>query len=226
VKCEPIAQPEPITTEPPALIETTESSAVMEEPIALEPEPVVVEGDQAILNLGEPELSDRSRLETAELAQEFLIQMLVNAEKQLRITDAEAWKNASSLVVESAFMKSLTLIAESAIQASGEQFVLLSFENPLRVHAINDPKNINDFAELTERLLKRKVRLFAISTADFDRVKTEFMRQLKGGTLPNKTEMDLFPHKKARKKQTDPLLQSAGNLFGEGNLVVVGGDES
>jgi hypothetical protein len=70
------------------------------------------------------------------------------------------------------------------------------------------------------------VRLFAISTADFEVVKSEFMHQLKGGTLPNKAEMDLFPHKKARKKQTDPLIDKVGNLFGEENMVVVGGDES
>ena len=197
------------------------------QPTETEPEvAVVVEGDQAILNLGEPEPSDRSRLETAELSQAFLIQLLVNAEKQLRISDAEAWKNTAALTLESGFMKSLTLIAESVVQASGEQFVLLTFDNPLRVHAINDVKNIDEFAELSERLLKRKVRLFAISSADFEVVKTEFMRQLKGGILPNKTEMDLFPHKKARKKQTDPLIDKVGNLFGDENMVVVGGDET
>jgi DNA polymerase III subunit gamma/tau len=203
------------------------TASVENEPIESEPvSAVVVEGDQAILNLGEPEPSDRGRLETTELSSEFLIQLLVNAEKQLRISDAEAWKNTSALALESNFMKSLTLIAESVIQASGEQFVLLSFDNPLRVHAINDVKNITEFAELSERLLKRKVRLFAISNADFEVVKSEFMRQLKGGILPNKAEMDLFPHKKARKKQTDPLIDKVGNLFGEENMVVVGGEES
>jgi DNA polymerase III subunit gamma/tau len=223
VKRQPVRKTEETTTLP---IDQPTTS-VENEPTESEPViAVVVEGDQAILNLGEPEPSDRGRLETTELSSEFLIQLLVNAEKQLRISDAEAWKNTSALALESNFMKSLTLIAESVIQASGEQFVLLSFDNPLRVHAINDVKNITEFAELSERLLKRKVRLFAISNADFEVVKSEFMRQLKGGILPNKAEMDLFPHKKARKKQTDPLIDKVGNLFGEENMVVVGGEES
>jgi DNA polymerase-3 subunit gamma/tau len=123
-------------------------------------------------------------------------------------------------------MKSLTLIAESTIQASGHQFVLVSFENPLRVHAINDPKNIDDFAKLTERLLNRKVRCFAVSAAEFERIKTEFLRQHKGGVLPKKTEMDLFPTKKGRKKQVDPLVENAAGFFGDENLVIVGGEES
>jgi DNA polymerase III subunit gamma/tau len=187
---------------------------------------IVVEGNQAALNLGEPEAVDRSGLESQELAQTFVLQLLVNAEKQLRMTDAELWKNTASLALESAFMKSLTLIAESTIQASGAQFVLLSFDNPLRVHAINDPKNIADFAKLTERLLNRKARLFALSTTDFDRIKTEFLNQLKSGNLPNRTELDLFPHKKTRKKQEDPLVKSASDFFEQDAIVIVGGDES
>lgn len=214
---QPIPQETVTEPEAKASVEMVEST----------PEPaIVVEGDQAVFNLGEEEPVDRSRLDSPDLSDEFIIQLLVNAEKSLRITDAEAWKNTSSLALDPSFMKSLTLIAESTIQASGNQFVLVSFENPLRVHAINDPKNIDDFAKLTERLLNRKVRCFAVSAADFERIKTEFVRQHKGGVLPKKTEMDLFPTKKGRKKQADPLVENAAGLFGDENLVIVGGEES
>jgi len=144
----------------------------------------------------------------------------------VRIADAERWKDTSELALETAWMKSLNLITYSSIQASGDQFVLLTFDNPLRVHAINDAKNINEFAKLTERLLKRKARLFAVSTAEFETIKAEFVRQHKAGPLPPKAELDLFPHKKSQKKSKDPLVEHAGSLFGEENIVIIGGEES
>lgn len=192
---------------------------------SVQPE-IVVEGDQAVLNFGDPEPVDRSRLTSDELEQSFVLQLLVNAEKQLRISDAERWKDTSELALETAWMKSLNLITDSSIQASGDQFVLLTFDNPLRVHAINDAKNINEFAKLTERLLKRKARLFAVSTAEFETIKAEFVRQHKAGLLPPKAELDLFPHKKSQKKSKDPLVEHAGSLFGEENIVIIGGEES
>ena len=203
----------------------TNEVAIIEDVSPVVPD-VVVEGDQAVFNLEAMEPVDRSRLSSDELEQHFVLQLLVNAEKQLRISDAEQWKNTAELALESTFMKSLTLITDSVIQASGDQFILLTFENPLRVHAINDSKNINEFAKLSERLLKRKTRLFAISVADFEVVKTEFMHQHKAGTLPPKTELDLFPQKKTSKKTKDPLIDMAEDLFGSENVVVVGGEEA
>ena len=108
---------------------------------------------------------------------------------------------------------------------------LWKMQAPRTTRVVHAPSRsrFNQFAgiaELSERLLKRKVRLFAIISVDFEIVKTEFMRQLKGGILPNKAEMNLFPHKKARKTQKDPLVDKAEDLFGEQNLVIVGGEES
>ena len=232
------ATPKP-TPVPVKTIETPIAAPVeevVEDSVEHEPEPIetatlvqpeiVVEGDQAVLNFGDPEPVDRSRLTSDELEQSFVLQLLVNAEKQLRISDAERWKDTSELALETALMKSLNLIADSSIQASGDQFVLLTFDNPLRVHAINDVKNINEFAKLTERLLNRKARLFAVSTAEFETIKAEFVRQHKAGLLPPKAELDLFPHKKSQKKTKDPLIEHAGSLFGEENIVIIGGEES
>lgn len=226
-KAEP-QQPEILTApimDTPSIGSSMEESVTKKE-VPSTPAEIVVEGDQVVFNLENTEPREHPRLSNEELEMSFVLQLLVNAEKQWRLSDAEHWKNTQDLALESAFMKSLTLIADSAVQASGDHFVLLTFENPLRVHAINDPKNIAEFSKLTERLLKRKVRLFAVSAAEFEKVKSEFMQHLKAGTLPPKTTMDLFPQKKTQKKLKDPMLDKAEGLFGKENLLVIEKEES
>ena len=134
IASEPVIEEASIKPSPDESFTRKEVDQVLEE--------VVVEGDQVVLNLGDAATREPQRLSSDELETSFVLQLLVNAEKQWRLSDAEHWKNTKALALESTFMKSLTLIADSAIQASGNQFVLLTFENPLRVHAINDPKNI------------------------------------------------------------------------------------
>lgn len=218
IASEPVIEEASIKPSPDESFTRKEVDQVLEE--------VVVEGDQVVLNLGDAATREPQRLSSDELETSFVLQLLVNAEKQWRLSDAEHWKNTKALALESTFMKSLTLIADSAIQASGNQFVLLTFENPLRVHAINDPKNIAEFAKLTERLLQRKARLFAVSAAEFENVKLEFMQHHKAGTLPPKTEMDLFPQKKNQKKLKDPMVDQAEGFFGEENVLVIEKEET
>jgi DNA polymerase-3 subunit gamma/tau len=182
---------------------------------------IVPQGDTFVLDLDVPEVKPTKKLKNIELSDDFILQLMLSAEKQLRIKDNQNWENIKNHKGDSRYMKAANMIDESMIQASGPQFNLITFENKLKVSTVNEANNIDDLAKLTKEVLGRETRLYALSFADYERVRDLFIQYRNEGKLPEKQSLEFFPKKAPKAKKDNEILNNTNELF-DGNVSFIG----
>jgi len=207
------AKPEPIIIEIP-LIEKQKS----EEP------KIVAQGDAFVLDLDVPEVKPGKKIKQIELKDEFILQLLLSAEKQLRLKDVQQWENINVLVSDLNFAKAANMVNESTIQASGAQFNLVTFENKLKISTVNEQGNIEILSKLTEKVLGRPTRLYALNVTDYERIRNLFIQLRNENQLPEKQDLEFFQKQIQKTKAESESLLNTQDLF-DGNFSTVGGQE-
>jgi DNA polymerase-3 subunit gamma/tau len=182
---------------------------------------IVPQGDTFVLDLDVPEVKPTKKLKNIELSDDFILQLMLSAEKQLRIKDNQNWENIKNHKGDSRYMKAANMIDESMIQASGPQFNLITFENKLKVSTVNEANNIDDLAKLTKEVLGRETRLYALSFADYERVRDLFIQYRNEGKLPEKQSLEFFPKKAPKAKKDNEILNNTNEFF-DGNVSFIG----
>jgi len=237
-KVEKVAKP--LKVEPEIVIEPTiiEKTTKVEESKVIEildsddlsensePEPMIVaQGDALTFDLAVPEVKpSKKKIKNVELNDEFVLQLLLSGDKQLRIKDTQHWANIKDLTSDLTYMKAANLVSDSAIQASGTQFTLVTFDNKLKIHSVNEQEAIECLSSLTEKLLGRPTRVYALSFSDYERVRDNFIQLLRENRLPSKETIEFFPkNAKSSKKEPESLVQ-AQELFGD-NFSAIGGND-
>ncbi len=186
---------------------------------------IVEQGDALALNLGIEDIKPvKKKLKNEELSNDFILQLMLYGDKQLRLKDTQHWEEIQSLTTDSTYMKAANLVKDSTIQASGTQFVLITFTKKMRIHSVNEQEAIDTLASLTEKVLKRPVRIYALDVADYERVKDQFILLLRENRLPAKESIDFFPKSSKENKIVPESLVNAQALFGE-NFSAVGGND-
>ena len=224
VKIEPLIIEKPIQIAPELVVE---KEIVVEKPAPIEPEKevkIVPQGDALSFDLNVEEVKPSKKLKNIELNDDFILQLLLSAEKQLRIKDSQNWENVKNHKGDMRYMKVANMVDESTIQASGSQFNLITFENKLKVSTVNELNNIDDLAKLTKEVLGRETRLYALSFADYERVRDLFIQYRNEGKLPEKQDLEFFPKKAPKSKIENQTLINAEILF-DGNFSAIGESE-
>jgi len=225
VKAEPVIEIEKLVqiTEP----KPTETLIIeLPTPKAQTVEPKIVEqGDAFVLDLDVPEVKPtKKKLKAEEITDDFIFQLMLNGDKQLRIKDTQHWEAIQDLTKDTTYMKAANLVKDSIIQASGTQFNLITFDQKMKTHSVNETEAIDLFASLTEKVLGRPTRVYAISQADYERTRDLFMTMFKEGRLPEKASLEFFPKgSKPVKKDPESLIKTQ-ELF-EGNFTAIGGND-
>jgi len=222
IKVEALIIEKAIQKEPELIIE---KELVVEKPeiktLAKDDVKIVPQGDSFVLDLNLEEVKPTKKLKNIELNDDFILQLLLSAEKQLRLKDSQNWENIKHHKGDTRFMKVANMVDESNIQASGPQFNLITFENKLKVSTVNEINNIDDLAKLTKEVLGRETRLYALSVTDYERVRDLFIHYRNEGKLPDKQSIEFFPKKAPKAKKDNETLIKTHEFF-EGNLVTVG----
>ena len=225
VKAEPVIEIE----KPVQITEPKPSETLIIElptPKAQSVEPKIVEqGDAFVLDLDVPEVkTTKKKLKAEEITDDFIFQLMLNGDKQLRIKDTQHWEAIQDLTKDTTYMKAANLVKDSIIQASGTQFNLITFDQKMKTHSVNETEAIDLFASLTEKVLGRPTRVYAISQADYERTRDLFMTMFKEGRLPEKASLEFFPKgSKPVKKDPESLIKTQ-ELF-EGNFTAIGGND-
>lgn len=224
VKIEPLIIEKPIQKEVELVVE---KEIVVEKPASIEPEKevkIVPQGDALSFDLNVEEVKPSKKLKNIVLNDDFVLQLLLSAEKQLRIKDSQNWENVKNHKGDMRYMKVANMVDESMIQASGSQFNLITFENKLKVSTVNELNNIDDLAKLTKEVLGRETRLYALSFADYERVRDLFIQYRNEGKLPEKQDLEFFPKKAPKSKKENQTLINTEILF-DGNFSAIGESE-
>ncbi len=185
---------------------------------------IIVQGDALAMDLDVPEIKPTRRAKSVELSDDFILQLLLSADKQLRIKDAQSWDSVKALTRDLDFAKAANMVIDSVVQASGNEFNLITFDNKLKVSMVNEPANIESLSSLTEKVIGRPTRLYALSLKEFERIRDLFVQYRNEGRLPEKEELVFFPKKSKSSKKEHESLTKAKDLF-DGNLITIESDE-
>ncbi len=186
---------------------------------------IVAQGDALVFNLDVTEVKPTKKLKKVELSDAFILQLLLSGEKQLRIKDMQAWEGINELTSNLTYAKAANMVSDSTIQACGEQFILITFDNKLKTNTVNENDNIELLAQLTQHLLGRSTRLYALNAHDYKRILDLFIQYRREDCLPEKESLEFFPVSSKVINQEPESVTNTRNLF-NGNYSTIGGEEN
>lgn len=154
------------------------------------------------------------------LTDEFVLRLLVGANKPEKIKDMESFKSISKYITDLEWAKQANNLKHAEIMASGENYLILIFNNQAEANDINEKDLNNEFCEFTNVLFKTYKKIFAISTEQKDRVISDFKARMANGSLPEAYKID-----KIEVVKDDEVVitqeQSVIDLFGKDNVIIM-----
>lgn len=192
----------------------------------------LVEEEKAITEISEPVEEQIQETEIKPLNSEFILQLLVSADKETRKKDEEIWKliegKCHDLDLNCA--KIANLLRNGRIVASGERFILLCVGYQALANQINDPVLQSELIHFLIENLKLKKHLFAITQEQFKAVTDNFRIRAKQNTLPQPVvlaEVASEPVEAQTQPQNEQneILTKLYNLFGTENVKIMEEEE-
>lgn len=118
------------------------------------------------------------------LNDEYILQLLVGANKQLRYEDTEKMKDIILYLSDLQYAKYANSLRNVKIIGSAETYLIVMGRNNLEAKAINELEATDGYAAFTKKLLGSPRKVFAIDTEQNDRVLKQFRERMMAGTLP------------------------------------------
>lgn len=118
------------------------------------------------------------------LNDEYILQLLVGANKQLRYEDTEKMKDIILYLSDLQYAKYANSLRNVKIIGSAETYLIVMGRNNLEAKAINELEATDGYAAFTKKLLGSPRKVFAIDAEQNDRVLKQFRERMMAGTLP------------------------------------------
>ena len=192
----------------------------------------LVEEEEAITEISEPVAEQIQETEIKPLNSEFILQLLVSADKETRKKDEEIWKLIEGKChdLDMNCAKIANLLRNGRIVASGERFILLCVGYQALANQINDPGLQSELIHFLIENLKLKKHLFAITQEQFKAVTDNFRIRAKQNTLPQPVvlaEVASEPVEAQTQPQNEQneILTKLYNLFGTENVKIMEEEE-
>ncbi len=197
---------ETITTEDEEEVNLSEETTDVFEDPAQVSEPIPVEEKKT-----EPNISG--------LDDEFVLRLLVGANKPEKQKDIECFMDIERYTVELEWAKPANTLKNTEIMASAADYLVLVVDNQAEANDINDRNEHNEFDEFTNMLLHSYKKIFAVSSEQKDRVIAVFKERMKSNTLPEPLVFE--KHKRIVKEEKEKTeTELVMDLFGEGNIII------
>lgn len=145
------------------------------------------------------------------LSNEFILQLLVGANKPEKIEDNENMRNLDTYAFELNYAKYANLLKNCNIVASATQYIILCVESMAKANEINELDKNSEFLTFTQELLKKKKKVFALVPDQRDEVINEFIKRQKENNLPESVSFELS--EKEKFKEEDSQIENIKSLF-------------
>ncbi|MDD3049275.1 MAG: DNA polymerase III subunit gamma/tau [Bacilli bacterium] len=176
--------------------ETNEEVVVVEN----HPEPIIVEEKKQ-------EIKVRKKL-----SNEYVVQLLVGANKPEKMEDNEKMRNIDTYTFDLNYAKYANLLKNCNIIASASQYIILCVETMVKANEINELDKNSEFLLFTEELLKKKKKVFALVPDQRDEIIEEFIRRKKEDNLPEAITFE-FKETIEEEKKEDNQIENVKSLF-------------
>lgn len=154
------------------------------------------------------------------LDDEFVLGLLVGANKNDKASDVESFKRVSDYLMDFNWARLANLLRNKTIVASGTNYIILGVGNQAEANEINEKDSENNFADFLMLLLGKYKKIFAISIKQTEKIIADFKERMANGTLPMPILIeDIVIEKKSIKEKTQE--ETVLELFGKENITIM-----
>ncbi len=115
---------------------------------------------------------------------EFILQLLVGANKEYRKSDEEKYENKILYLSDPMFGKFAASIQRANIMACGETYIVVDVNSELEAKNINELQQVEGYESFTNALLEKPKKIFAVSSEQKANVLNEFVQRSRSNSLP------------------------------------------
>lgn len=152
------------------------------------------------------------------LDDEFVLQLLVGANKPEKLQDLENFKKLPDYTMELKWAKAANLLKTCKIMASGSTYLILTVGSQAEANEINEKDSRNEFLEFTLELLNKGKKIFAVTNEQQLRVTNNFRERMNENSLPEPKEFTIEMKESKEKDITQEELVI--DLFGKDNVMI------
>lgn len=152
------------------------------------------------------------------LDDEFVLQLLVGANKPEKQQDLENFKRLPEYTMELKWAKAANLLKSCKIMASGSTYLILTVGSQAEANEINEKDSKDEFLDFTLELLNKGKKIFAVTNEQQLRVTNNFRERMNEKTLPEPKVFSIQKEKKVEKEITQEEMVI--ELFGKDNVMI------
>lgn len=145
---------------------------------------------------------------------QYIIRLLVGANKQERQMDDEKFKELDEYLNELEWAKYANSLKNTEIVASGKNYLVLSTNSEIEAKEINQIESENSYIKFTNQLLGLPKKIFAIDENQKKKVITKFKELMIQGNLPEPIQIEIKT-KKENKIKEETIEDKLSDLFGD-----------
>lgn len=153
------------------------------------------------------------------LKDEFVLQLLVGANKPEKQSDLEKLKGIHEYTMELKWAKAANLLKNGKLMASGDTYLILIIGSQVEANEINEKDSHNEFLSFTKELLKKSKKIFAVTAEQSQRVTNNFRNRMLEGTLPEPLTFDIKKSEDSKSKEPTEE-ERVLELFGKDNVMI------
>lgn len=154
------------------------------------------------------------------LDDEFVLQLLVGANKPEKIADMQSFQNIKQYTFELEWAKYANMLKGIEIMASSERYLIVAVGNQAEANDINERDSKNEFYEFTNVLFHKYKKLFAVTQEQKNRVIQNFKQRMAEKTLPEPANIEEVKIEKKEKEKELSEEEVVLELFGKENIII------
>lgn len=182
-------QPIKVTNTTPSIIENKEELETIEEEKETQliidmDEEVIEEGNDFVETIENVLEEQKEEKATYKITQEFVVQLLVGANKPEKEVDNDAFSHLNEYFLDMDYAKYANILKNSTIIASANEYIIISVSSSIRANEINELDKNSEFTKFTKILLHKPKKIFALTMQESSECIDLFKAKLKANSLP------------------------------------------
>ena len=155
---------------------------------------------------------------TEEYSDEYLLGLLVGANKQKKKEMSDSWFMLNEMALQDKYVKYVSALRECQASACGNNYAILTAKHATTCDFLNSVKKDPVFREIFIKMLGTEQVIFAVTNDRFSALVETFRDRLKNKTLPKPVEILT----EQPKEETSEIENKLDNLFGKGQYEMMG----
>lgn len=151
------------------------------------------------------------------LEDEFVLQLLVGANKQEKQHDLECFQRISQYTMELEWAKEANGLRSCKIMASGPNYLILTVGTQAEANEINEKDSKNSFSSFMIELLGKNKKIYAVTPDQQALVTNNFRERMSAGKLPQAAKIEI-DEQNANSKREKTSEERVIELFGKENI--------